>query len=168
MERPPKRIYTLSLLLLFQTLSVNSMQVSAKIATPVTEYRDITLENLLSIYEHAYSTQHFHIHANGEKTMPEGNRLVRLTVDMANQARVMRKAAQISFLFYSPDHNACIPCSVTRETFSVGDYNEYTGEEWATFQHQLIAADKRALDEIRQILGKSVPPLDEPAGPPAS
>jgi hypothetical protein len=146
-----------ALLLLLLTTSVNGMEVSARIATPVTEYRNISLRELVAAYERAYGAQKFHLQATTERTAPEGDRTIRLVLDMANPVHAARKKAQLSFLFHSPGKGACTPCSVTRELFSVGDHDEYTGEEWMEFQHRLIAADHRALDQVKRVLGTSVP-----------
>jgi hypothetical protein len=150
-----------TLLLFLLTTSVNGMQISARIATPVTEYRNISVKELMAAYERAYGAQKFYIQATTEHTAPEGDHTVRLVLDMANPAHVARKKAQLSFLFHSPGKGACTPCSVTREIFSVGDHDEYTGEEWMEFQHGLIAADHRALNEVERALGTSVAPLEE-------
>lgn len=157
------RIHGLGWGLLFVLLStsVNGMQVSARVAVPTTEYRNVTLKELVSVYEQAYGAQKFHVNASTRQTMPEGDQVVRLVLDMANPAHETRKKAQLSFQFHSPGKDACTPCSVTREMFSVGEHDEYTGEEWDAFQRQLVAADKRATDEIARKLGASVAQLEE-------
>lgn len=149
------------LLFVLLTVLVSSMQISARIAVPTTEYRNLSLKELVAVYEHAYSAQQFHLHAPVRETMPEGNQVVRLVLDMANPVHAGRKNAQLSFLFHSPGKGACTPCSVSRELFSVGEHDEYTAEEWAAFQRQLIAADQRALEQIKQKLGTSPAPLDD-------
>lgn len=143
-----------------QTPLVYSMPIqSAKIVSPKIEYQNVVLNKLISIYKHAYVRQGFHIRATIKKDVPDGGRVIRLVLDMTNAAYPARKKASAIFLFYSPDANACTPCSVTMETLSAGDFTEYSGEEWNVFMHQLVAADKRAQDEIKELLGKSFPPL---------
>jgi hypothetical protein len=157
----------MGLLFVLLTTQVNSMQMSARVAVPTTEYRNVSLKELVLVYERAYGVQKFNVHASTRETMPEGNQVVRLVLDMANPAHGTRKKAQLSFQFHSPSKGECIPCSVTREMFSVGEHGEYASEEWSAFQRQLIAADKQALDEIKRQLGASVAPLEEQrSGPP--
>ncbi|MFC5582876.1 hypothetical protein [Rhodanobacter terrae] len=161
MKKSVECMFAASLLFLLHPALVNSMQISTRVLTPATEYRDITLKELASVYKRAYVAQKFHVSTNTEKTMTDGSQVVHLVLNMANHVYPTRKKAQISFLFYSPNHDGCKPCSVTRETFSVGDSNEYTGEEWDAFQRELIATDEMALNKVRQVLGKSTPPLEE-------
>jgi len=127
-----------------------------------TEYRNISLSTLLSVYERAYVDAGFTLRERKRTVADVGTKdVTRLVFQIANPESPRKKKGIASFVIVS-EHGTkrCAPCSLHGETIGgIAGAAEYDVEQYGRFMATIMEADRKARAAIEaaiERLGASV------------
>lgn len=129
---------------------------ATSVAVPTTEYRQISLAELVSVYRNAYQRQGFLFKEQTTNPVGKGDDQTRLVFDfpIPKSACSGKGRGFASFIILTPRtaNQRCSPCSVSCESLGVSECHD---ESLGVLIREIESAGSKAAEEVKRKLEKN-------------
>lgn len=125
-----------------------------------TDYENVSLDELVSVYAQAYTEAGFEFKKQTIlKAAGREDRKLELIFEYPNPDYPQKGKGVVSFNIVSASASQnCTPCYVYPQVFGGAALLQYDSSEYGKFMERLMSADLKANEQIRKKLGKSARP----------
>ena len=132
-------------------LALLAMNIAANAKTPIVRpmtFYGVSPSKLASLYKSAYLETGFKftLKKRGYKRDRRSNRLI---FEFPNPRHPRNYRGYVAIEIIAGDHGKCTPCEVYKEVFPAGYFGEYSSQEWAALQSEILAADGHAAAKVQ-------------------
>ena len=146
-------------IMLIGGLMTSQVEAAEKPSIVPTNYDNVTFNELVSVYKQAYAEAGFAFKSQTTQNakLPGRSNFTELVFEFANPDYPHRNKAVPIFKIMSTasGDQVCAPCSMYTVTLA-GYLSGYDEQDYAAFGEKIIAAHRKALEQVRVKLGRSV------------